>query len=309
LAIAIGCPAWLPAQPAFQVVPLGVNGGSDESNLSAYLLAPVQSNDFICLDAGTLYAGIEKAIALHTFNVPASVILKRYIKAYFISHGHLDHLAGMIINSPDDTVKNIFALPFVMNILKEKYFSWKSWINFGDDGEPPLLKKYHYELLDTLTERAIPHTTMSARAFVLSHARPYQSSAFLINNKDNYVLYLGDTGADTLERSNRLHQLWQSVAPLIGNKKLKGIFIEVSFPDEQPDQQLFGHLTPRLLMRELAALQQVCRDNEALTGLPVIITHIKPAGNNEEKIKRQLLQHNPLRVKLIFPQQGSRIIL
>jgi 3',5'-cyclic-nucleotide phosphodiesterase len=48
-------------QAHFQVVPLGVKGGIDETNLSAYLLAPVNTQNYICLDAGT-NAGIEKAI-------------------------------------------------------------------------------------------------------------------------------------------------------------------------------------------------------------------------------------------------------
>jgi hypothetical protein len=36
----------------------GVKGG-DETNLSAYLLAPVNTQNY-CLDAGTINAGIEK---------------------------------------------------------------------------------------------------------------------------------------------------------------------------------------------------------------------------------------------------------
>src|ERR1700759_3957000 len=95
-------------KPAFKVVPLGVYGGSDESNLSAYMLAPVGSDAYVCLDAGTLHAGIEKAVANKIFTVPADTVLKRYIKGYFISHAHLDHLAGMIINSPDDAPKKIY---------------------------------------------------------------------------------------------------------------------------------------------------------------------------------------------------------
>jgi len=51
--------------PAFKVIPLGVRGGLDESNLSAYLVAAGGTNDYICLDAGTLHHGIEKAIASH----------------------------------------------------------------------------------------------------------------------------------------------------------------------------------------------------------------------------------------------------
>jgi 3',5'-cyclic-nucleotide phosphodiesterase len=39
----------------------GVKGGIDETNLSAYLLAPVNTQNYICLDAGTINAGIEKS--------------------------------------------------------------------------------------------------------------------------------------------------------------------------------------------------------------------------------------------------------
>ncbi|MDB5146862.1 MAG: 3,5-cyclic-nucleotide phosphodiesterase [Mucilaginibacter sp.] len=65
--------------PTFRLVPLGVLGGIDESNLSAYMLAPTGSNNYICLDAGTLHYGIEKAIAGKSFNVPASTVLRQYI--------------------------------------------------------------------------------------------------------------------------------------------------------------------------------------------------------------------------------------
>ncbi len=296
------------AQSSFQVVPLGIRGGSEENNLSAYMLAPLNSKEYICLDAGTLHAGIEKAIALKTFKVPASVVLKQYIKGYLISHGHLDHLAGMIINSPDDTVKNIYAVHYVLDVLKEKYFSWRSWANFADQGESPALKKYHYVELDTINEIPITNTSMYVRVFKLAHSSPYQSSAFLIRNNDKYVLYLGDTGADTIEHSTRLHELWQAIAPLIDQKKLKGIFIETSYPDEQLDKLLFGHLTPRLLMKEMNILNGYCNKN-AMTGLHVVITHMKPVGGSVKKIKQQLQKNNLLKLKLIFPDQGERIIL
>jgi cAMP phosphodiesterase len=297
------------AQSSFQVVPLGVRGGSEENNLSAYMLAPVGSKEFICLDAGTVYAGIEKAIALKTFNVPASVVLKQYIKGYFISHGHMDHLAGMVINSPDDTVKNIYAMPYVLDVLKEKYFSWKSWANFADSGESPVLKKYHYVTLDTTSEIPIVNTSMYARAFELTHSSPYKSSALLVRHNENYVLYLGDTGADTMEHSRRLFMLWQYIAPLVKQKKLKGIFIEVSFPEEQPDKLLFGHLTPQLLMSEMKTLNELCGGSNAITGLPVIVTHIKPVANNVTKIKQELKEINLFKLKFIFPQQGKIIVL
>ena len=74
-----------------------------------------------------------------------------------------------------------------------------------------------------------------------------------------HVLYLGDTGPDSVEKSNDLSELWQAIAPLIKKKQLRGIFIEVSFPNEQPDSSLFGHLTPNHLMKELHKLEEFDR--------------------------------------------------
>lgn len=292
----------------FKIVPLGVKGGSDESNLSSYMLAPEGSNNYICLDAGTLHYGIERAVKAGIFKTNTSTVLRDYIKGYLISHAHLDHIAGLILNSPDDTVKNIYGLPYCLDILKDKYFTWKSWANFANEGDKPALKKYYYTYLSNDKEADIANTKMHVTAFPLSHADPYQSTAFLVRYDSSYILYLGDTGADEIEKTNNLHLLWQKVAPLIQTKKLKGIFIEVSFPDQQPASQLFGHLTPKLLMNEMENLSKLTGKN-AIRQCKVLITHIKPAGNHEEQIKQQVKQLNTLGLQLIFPQQAQLIKL
>jgi cAMP phosphodiesterase len=292
---------------AFKIIPLGVLGGSDESNLSSYMVAPGKSDNYICLDAGTLRFGIQQAIDHHVFSGSAVSVLRTNVKAYLISHPHLDHVAGLIINSPDDIAKNIYALPFCVDVLKDKYFTWKDWANFADEGDKPTLNKYHYAVLDTSKETAIENTTMFVRPFLLSHSNPFQSTAFLVRSNDAYLLYFGDTGADEMENSNRMQSVWNSVAPLIKAKKLKAIFIETSFPDEQPAKQLFGHLTPSLLMQEMAALSDFT-GKDALRNFPVVITHMKPSAQNSlEKIKSELQQSNALHLKLIFPKQGEKI--
>jgi 3',5'-cyclic-nucleotide phosphodiesterase len=225
------------------------------------------------------------------------------IKGYLLSHPHLDHVAGLIINSPEDSPKPLYGLPFCLDVIKEKYFSWKSWANFGNEGEKPTLNKYQYTALSTRNEIPLTQTSMSVKAFALSHAAPGQSTAFLIRQNNNYILYLGDTGADTIEHSKNLRQLWQQVGPLIKAKQLKAIFIEVSFPNEQPDKLLFGHLTPRLLMNELNILNNY--SDHSLKGFPIVITHIKPVADNETKIKKQLSELNALQVKLVYPEQGA----
>ncbi len=301
---------FLVAQNSFTVIPLGVKGGSDESNLSAYLVAAKGKQNFLCLDAGTVYAGLQKAITnKQIVGKNAATVLKNNIKGYFISHGHLDHVSGLIINSPEDDAKPIYALPEVLKVLREKYFTWDSWANFTNEGEPPLLKKYTYKRLDTINATEIEGTDLTLKAFELSHVNPQKSTAALISHNNNYLLYLGDTGADSVEKADNLYKLWQHIAPLIDQRKLKGIMIEVSFPNSQPTNLLFGHLTPALLMHELNNLSKLCKRPNALKGLPVVITHMKPKGDNELKIRKELQQQNKLGLKLIFPVQAQKIIL
>lgn len=292
-------------QNVFKVVPLGVKGGIDESNLSAYMLAPANSNNYVCLDAGSLYYGIEKAIANKVFNISAGQVLRKYIKGYLISHSHLDHLSGLIINSPEDTVKNIYAFADCIQTFKTCYFTWKSWANFADEGETPQLKKYHYKVLNPADEIPIENTEMTVKAFPLSHSN-LTSSAFLVKSQDNYILYLGDVGPDQIEKSHNLELLWQAIAPLIKEKKLKAIMIEVSFPDEQPDKTLFGHLTPHWLMKEIDELEKLCGAG-SLKGFNIVVTHLKPPQTSIERIKKQLAIENKLQLNLIYPQQGEAI--
>ena len=296
------------SQAHFQVVPLGVKGGIDETNLSAYMLAPINTQDYICLDAGTINAGIEKAIANTTFTVSANTVLQEYIKGYFISHAHLDHVSGLIINSPADAAKTVYATNQCMQLMQKHYFNGETWANFGDEGTGYQLKKYHFQTLQPLTSTAINHTTMTVKAFPLSHVNPYESTAFLIKDKDAYALYLGDTGADRIEKSKNLFSLWEAIAPLIKNKQLKGIFIEVSFPNEQTDTALYGHLTPKLLLEELHVLAKLTGE-KALRNCKIVITHLKPPTSAMLKIKEQLVQENHLGLDLYFPEQGVRFEL
>ncbi|WP_293307491.1 MBL fold metallo-hydrolase [Pedobacter sp. UBA5917] len=299
------CNSWAQeTDKGFTVIPLGVKGGDDESNLSSYMIAPKGSDKYVCLDAGTINAGIQKAIDLKSLKGISEEIQRRQIKGYLISHGHLDHLAGLIINSPADTAKNIYGLPSVLNILRDKYFTWDAWANFANEGEKPQLKKYTYFPLLEGNTYPLEGTDMNVKAFELSHGNPYKSTAFLIGHNDSYALYLGDTGADEIEKSDKLAKLWQNIAPLITAGQLKAIFLEVSFPNEQPDKLLFGHLKPKLFFNELSKLEALTNE-KAFKKVSFIITHVKPPQKTAEIVKRQLISGKPKDLKLIFPEQGK----
>jgi len=292
----------------FNIIPLGVKGGLDESNLSAYLVATKDSSNFICLDAGTLNAGLQKIAYKAPFNqLSAEEIQKKQIKAYCISHGHLDVLACLIMNSPNDLAKPIYAFPSVIEVLKNHYFTWKSWANFANEGEQPILNKYTYQSLRPQKEIEVPGTGLFLTAFSLSHVAPYESTAFLVRNQQNYLLYIGDTGADTVEKTNQLAQLWERVAPLVESKKLTSMFIEVSFDNSVPNKALFGHLTPLLLMQELNKLNKL--SNGQLKSTRIYITHIKPCNNCEQNIQEQIAAANNLGLTILYPEQGKGIVV
>lgn len=296
------------AQKGFKVVPLGVKGGTMDGNLSAYMLAPAGSDAYVCLDAGTVSNGIEKAIEKKTFNVNAETVLKKYIKGYLISHPHLDHISGMVINSVDDTVKQVFAMEHCIRVMKAHYFNWQTWPNLANDGNAPALNKYRYQQLSEGVETPVAETGMSVMAFPLSHSNPYSSTAFLIKSGEVYALYFGDTGPDEIEKTDHMQRVWAAVAPLVKSGQLKGVFLEVSYPNAQPDRHLYGHLTPKWFIKELEVLAGLA-GKEHLRGLNVVVTHIKPTGNNEEIIRKELNTGNTLGLRLIFPEQGVKFEL
>lgn len=292
----------------FKVIPLGVKGGLDESNLSAYLVAAGGSDQFICLDAGTIYKGLELAAAKKIFKPSnPSVIQQNNITSYFISHAHLDHTAGLIMNSPNDKAKNLYGLASVLDVFKKNYFTWSAWANFGNEGEAPILKKYSYQTLTPKLEIPIDNTGLFVTPFVLSHIKPYESTAFLVRNQDAYLLYLGDTGPDRVEQSTQLAQLWLTIAPLVIQNQLKAIFIEVSFDNSVSEKSLFGHLTPKLLMEEMVKLNQLT--NGLLKNTRLYVTHIKPCDDCETKIKAEIQAANQIGLKIFYPTQAALIEL
>jgi 3',5'-cyclic-nucleotide phosphodiesterase len=306
----------------FRCIPLGVEGGLIESNLPAYLLAPIGSNDFVCLDAGTLLAGLRVARAngcFHDIPMPPGCtdsiegrVLRRHIKAFLITHTYLDHVAGLIMNSPADSDKPILALQATIEGLCQHVFNWITWPNFSSARGSPPLAKYDPVILKPGEPSSVPGTTMRVEAHPLSHGARVDSAAFIVEASGHHVVYMGDTGPDPLEGQPTTHLLWKRLVPLVREDRLQAIFIESSYPDDTPDDQLFSHLTPAWAMHALHQLADMVDPNSpetALAGLSVVVTHIKPHLDTGEQarevVKRQLDERNDLGLRLLFPEQGE----
>ena len=96
----------------FDVVALGVDGGVSDGNLTSYLIRSDNQPRYVALDAGSLLPGIAKGLEKGSFPqvtpelaapyTPQGYVFRQLIGSYFISHGHLDHVAGLIVGSPED---------------------------------------------------------------------------------------------------------------------------------------------------------------------------------------------------------------
>jgi 3',5'-cyclic-nucleotide phosphodiesterase len=305
----------------FTWITLGVEGGLHESNLNAHLLSPSGSSDYICLDAGTLTEGLKVAAQNGCFPgiqprddlSMEGTVLHHNIKAFLITHPYLDHCEGLVMASPNCNAKPLMSLSGVIDDIDRHLFNWRVWPNFGDRGAAPVLNVYRYVPMQAGEKIRIPETLMNAEALPLAHGEHTDSAAFLIESNGHYVLYMGDTGPDEVERRTSTEDLWKRVAPIIRDNRMHAIFIETSYPDERPDTQLFSHLTPAWLMtafRKLSVIVDPQNPAQSLNGLRVIITHIKPdlsAGNPpREIIEKQLHSHNDLGLNFLFARQGRK---
>ena len=306
------------AKTSFEIVALGVNGGVLDGNITSYLIRSSDENNYLALDAGTLLPGIEKAVSKGAFKnitVPSDspltlegYIFKNSVKGYFISHGHLDHVSGLIISSTDDNKKNIYGLQSVVDVLTNNYFNWKTWPNFATSGEGFKLGQYTYKVLDPGKETSIEGTSLYGAALPLSHSN-YESSMILVRKNKDYFAFFGDTGPDTVEKSTHLDTVWKTLGPKIKTKSLKGMIIEVSYPNGVEDKNLFGHLTPDWLLKELQNLEKYSGGKGSLKGFNVIISHVKPTLNKNTNVRTvildQLKDGNTLGVNFIMLDQGD----
>ncbi|KAH3665549.1 hypothetical protein OGAPHI_003735 [Ogataea philodendri] len=239
-------------------------------------------------------------LQLNKSNLELARAIISKISAYFITHAHLDHIAGLVINSPGFSGSTkVHGSEETIDTLKNHIFNGKVWPD-----------------LDYIQYKAFPSTpafqkvgqAMHLKAYPTSHGLihskfRYKSAAFLIreDTKDDHILVFGDVESDPSSNTNYIEQIWSDVAELVLSKQLRTIVIECSSVDKAPSEPLFGHMSPLNLIKEFSQLSKICSQKNPTTkhplqGINVLIIHVKETfdgtGDPRKKILNKLRQLN-----------------
>ncbi|KAI2621871.1 cAMP phosphodiesterase class-II [Xylaria nigripes] len=163
--------------PAIQVIVLGAGGGPLEHNVTALLVRSLKTGwskgSVVALDAGVHLSSITKilentqppglgtCISLpHTLetgpfagleimstsaSTNAGYVTRHLIDTYLITHPHLDHISGFVINTaglPGTRPKRLAGLPSTISAFKQHIFNNIIWPNLSDENNGAGLVTY-----------------------------------------------------------------------------------------------------------------------------------------------------------------------
>ncbi|KAK9263593.1 cAMP phosphodiesterases class-II-domain-containing protein [Lipomyces tetrasporus] len=217
----------------------------------------------------------------------AAYVVRELVAAVCITHAHLDHLAGFVINSACFTAENpkkLAGLPWVVDAVLKHIFNNAIWPNMSNEGDDPIgmvtLHRFKYSshaagdddddepvgvIEDSFDDEDGYETIangLDIRAFRVSHGcvhytgkapKAYESSAYFLRDKHSgkEILMFGDVEPDSVSMAPQNRAVWIAAAQKFGRNKLSAIFIECSYASIQPEHSLFGHLSPPYLIQEL----------------------------------------------------------
>ena len=208
-------------------------------------------NDELMVDAGTLASGL-------------TLDEQQRVKHILLSHLHLDHIKGIpplvdnLIGLIDHQVV-VASLPSVIDGLQKHVFNEMVFPNFFN------LKAPRHSLLYARGLEAGKEVSLSAGISVIpipvNHT--VETVGFVIRDETAAWIYSGDT--------HHTEEIWNVAAK---TPNLKGVFIEVSFPDSMMDIAIQSkHLTPTLLAQEYRKIGK--------PDLPLYVYHMKPSVRDQ----------------------------
>ncbi|KAI0167714.1 cAMP phosphodiesterases class-II-domain-containing protein [Pestalotiopsis sp. NC0098] len=164
-------------RPALQVIVLGSGGGPQENNITALLVRSLHSGwargSIVAVDAGIHLSGIIHileqtqpqglgvdiplphklesgpfaGLEIHSKwpSANAAAITRQLIDTYLITHPHMDHISGFVINTaglPGTRPKRLAGLPSTISAFKTHIFNNVIWPNLSDENNGAGLVTY-----------------------------------------------------------------------------------------------------------------------------------------------------------------------
>ncbi|AOA60894.1 3',5'-cyclic-nucleotide phosphodiesterase 1 [Komagataella phaffii CBS 7435] len=228
----------------------------------------------------------------------ADAFMNLQISTYLITHCHLDHVAGLIINAPmfysevhPHRLRKIYGGKFIVGQLHSFIFNNHVWPDLSEVAKPII----EFCSLDADNRSWVKlNEHMEFVLFPVAHgtienhsAEPivYHSSAFLLNMRKSQkkLLVFGDMESDLTSNTFYLQSLWTFICPYF--HQLSGIVLECSTKNMPSDKPLYGHLTPHYVISEMIRFQEIIQKyNPELTlkGLNLVITHVKETMTEDD---------------------------
>jgi len=181
------------------------------------------------------------------------------IKHIFITHSHLDHILGipfladnLIFRKKRHRV-NILSIPPVIKAIRKSLLDGSIWPDFT------VIPNAHEGILNLIELKAghsIKIDGYKITPYPVHHSVP--ATGFLAEERETRrFFYTGDTGPT--------NSTWMKMNGI----QVHSLLIEVSFPNRMEEIALrTGHLTPRLLKKELLKMKPQPEK--------ILVIHIKP---------------------------------
>jgi cAMP phosphodiesterase len=213
---------------------------------------------------------IDEELALDAGSLSTSLTLveQQRIKSILLTHAHHDHIKDVPSFSLNFYMRNlnidIYATTYVINALEKNLFNGNIYPEFHKlPAEKPTIcyrKIIPLNPVQINNHEILPVPVNHGKNTVGFHIK---------NNTNKTVFYSADTGP-------HLVKCWENISP-------QTLIIEVTLPNRYGEfASTSGHLTPRLLYKELIKFQELKHY------IPeIVITHMDPALENEidEEVK------------------------
>ncbi len=237
-----------------QLLPGGGANNPKEQYLTSFLI-----NDELAVDAGALPLALSRARQLA-------------IRHIFITHAHLDHMAGLplmldnIFTEMSQTIL-VYAIEETIEALHKHIFNnviWPDFTSFKNSHDVNL----QFQIVTP--RQPIKINDLEVIAIPVSHTVP--TIGLVIKNQENAIVISGDTSST--------EELWLKARNL---DELTAAFIECSYPNRLSDlASKYGHLSPQLLFAEYQKIGKT---------IPTFAYHIKPAYLEEITADLQALEN------------------